>query len=408
MIPFLGATRGREPIISFSTVPAWMFKTQHPVPYPKDPDQTDFSYGYQGSELIDPTSRQLAEYQARLVGWYARGGFTDENGRDHRSGYHYNVPWWGVLNEPEAEHFTTPKQYTQRYDAIVSAVRTVSPKTKFMSLSLCCWDEGPRFFEYFLDPKNHLPGIPIDMISYHFYAHLSEGHSVADWQQSLFNQADGFIINVRYIDAIRKRLAPSTKVNIDELGLRLTAADDTSPKAIPKIYWHLGAAYDSYLYLELAGQGIDVITASHFISSQEFTPTEVMVDGINGHPNARYRALKLLTDSFRPGDQFVATSIIGPQSKVILDALSIAKLPDLNVFQPKEMAIQGIATKNGKRILMVNKTMMAIEVDFKEAGRILRVDIVDEESGDGSPRREAIKGNRLTLQPFAVAVAAVE
>jgi hypothetical protein len=52
--------------------------------------------------------------------------------------------------------------------------------------------------------------------------------------------------------------------------------------------------------------------------------------------------------------------------------------------------------------------MMAIEVDFKEAGRILRVDIVDEESGDGSPRREAIKGNRLTLQPFAVAVAAVE
>jgi len=56
--------------------------------------------------------------------------FTDENGKQHSSGYHYNFPVWEVLNEVEFEHKTTPEQYTARYDAIVSAIHEVSPDTK--------------------------------------------------------------------------------------------------------------------------------------------------------------------------------------------------------------------------------------------------------------------------------------
>ena len=60
------------------------------------------------------------------------GGFTDENGVRHESGYHYKFPVWEVLNEVESEHSMTPEQYTKRYDAIVEAIHRVSPETKFM------------------------------------------------------------------------------------------------------------------------------------------------------------------------------------------------------------------------------------------------------------------------------------
>ena len=41
--------------------------------------------------------------------WYVNGGFTDENGVRHESGYHYKFPVWEVLNEVESEHTTTPE-----------------------------------------------------------------------------------------------------------------------------------------------------------------------------------------------------------------------------------------------------------------------------------------------------------
>lgn len=66
---------------------------------------------------------ELGDYYARLVSWYTRGGFTDENGKWHESGRHFNFPYWEVLNDPELEHAMTPEQHTARYDAIVSAMR---------------------------------------------------------------------------------------------------------------------------------------------------------------------------------------------------------------------------------------------------------------------------------------------
>ena len=132
---FLAATEGHDRILNFSTMPAWLFKTDQPVTYPADPNQVNWSYT-QGTELVDPTGKQAGEYFARLVSWYTNGGFTDENGRRHESGYHYQLPWWEVLNEVDSEHRMTPEQYTVRYDAIVSAIHAVSPGTKFVGLSL--------------------------------------------------------------------------------------------------------------------------------------------------------------------------------------------------------------------------------------------------------------------------------
>ena len=217
-LDFLNATKGHSPILNFSTMPAWLFKTPQPVTYPSDPNAVIWNYT-QGTELNDPTLKPLGDYYARLVSWYVDGGFTDELGVYHHSGYHYDIPWWEVLNEVEAEHSTTPQQYTARYDAIVSAIHRVSPKTRFVGLALA-FEDNLDYFKYFLDSKNHQPGVPLDMISYHFYANPPDAAHVSDPDTWHFcEQADHFLEKVRRVDAIRQRLSPATMTDINELGV---------------------------------------------------------------------------------------------------------------------------------------------------------------------------------------------
>ncbi|KAJ7918857.1 hypothetical protein B0H13DRAFT_2433847 [Mycena leptocephala] len=131
VINFLNATVGRKPVINFSTIPAWMFKTDTPVTYPDDPNAVDFGYT-QGTELVDPTGQQIADYYERLVSWYTLGGFTDELGGQHTSGYHFDIPFWEVLNEVDFEHSTTPEDYTIRLMVIKTIRNNLSPGTKSM------------------------------------------------------------------------------------------------------------------------------------------------------------------------------------------------------------------------------------------------------------------------------------
>src|SRR5450631_282599 len=97
---FLNATEGHPTVVNFSTMPAWLFKTEKPIAYPADGNKVNWDYT-QGTELRDPSGKEMGDYYGRLVSWYVNGGFSDENGVRHESGYHYNLPVWQVLNEPE-------------------------------------------------------------------------------------------------------------------------------------------------------------------------------------------------------------------------------------------------------------------------------------------------------------------
>jgi len=108
-VDFLKATAGRNGYMNFSTIPAWMFKTPAPVKVPADPNQPDFDYNH-GTELVDPTGKQLSDYYGRIASWYAAGGFTDELGAFYKSDYHFALPLYEVLNEVDAEHSMTPEQ----------------------------------------------------------------------------------------------------------------------------------------------------------------------------------------------------------------------------------------------------------------------------------------------------------
>src|SRR5205807_10293378 len=124
----------------------------------------------------------------------------------------------------------------------------------------------PRYFEYFFDHKNHISGVPLDFISYHFYAIPSADETPDVEQFTYFDQADGFLKSVRYIESIRKRLSPETKTTIDELGV--ISADDLTQgepghvsKPIRDSYWNLAGGMYAYIFCLLTMIGIDVAGA---------------------------------------------------------------------------------------------------------------------------------------------------
>jgi hypothetical protein len=390
-IDFLQATRGHSVVLNFSTIPQWMYKTDKPIAYPDDPDKAVWNYE-QGTELRDSSGKEVAAYYARLLSWYTKGGFTDELGKRHESNHHYSIPYWEVLNEVDLEHHITPQDYTRLYDAIVTAMKDVQPAMKFVGVSLAIPGEHPDFFEYFLDHKNHLPGMPLDYISYHFYATPKPDETLDAQQYTVFAQADGFLNSVRYIETIRKRLSPQTRTMINEIGI--ISADDIAQfdprhaaKPIPDSYWNLAGAEYAYIFSELTHLGIDVAGESQLVGYPTQFPSVSMVDWNNGKPNARVWVLKLLHDNFGPGDKIV----------------EIAPIGQLAPTHPYVYA-SAIVTKEGRRkMLLVNKHNGNFDLTIAGAsgGQVACVDVT---TGFQPPISTKLTSDNLTLHGFSVAV----
>jgi len=98
VIDFMKAASDHSVVMDISTIPQWMWKTDKPVPYPSDPDEITWDYE-QGTELRDPSMKEVADYWARVASWYTQGGFKDEYGKWHESGHHFKFAYWEVLNE---------------------------------------------------------------------------------------------------------------------------------------------------------------------------------------------------------------------------------------------------------------------------------------------------------------------
>jgi len=387
-IDFLDATKGHSPILNFSTIPQWMWKTEKPVSYPSDPNQVTWNYE-QGTEPRDPTFKDVGEYYARLLAWYTQGGFTDELGKRHESGHHYSIPYWEVLNEVEFEHQMSPETYTKLYDAVVTAMRRVQPDLKFVGLALAMPSLNPRYFEYFLNPKNHQPGIPLDFISYHFYAVPAPDETPEVQQFTFFAQADGFLNTVRYVEEIRKRLSPETRTTIDEIGA--ISADDLAQgepghetKPIPNSYWSLTGAMYAYVFGELTKIGIDVAGESQLVGYPTQFPSVSMVDWNTGKPNPRFWVLKLLHDNFRPGDKVVELSG--------------------NVFSrnPFVYAMPVITKEGSRRVLLVNKRNREMKVQLAGAGGG-KLEYADQTTGFNPPATVSLGSDNITLNGFSVA-----
>jgi hypothetical protein len=383
---FMKATAGHSVVMNFSTMPAWLWKTDKPVTYPEDPNQVYWEYT-QGTELRDPTMKEAADYYARLLSWYEKGGLTDENGKWHESGHHYKFAYWEVLNEIDFEHHWTPEAYTKFYDAVTAAMRKVDPDIKFMAVSSAHPATHGPMYEYFLNPKNHATGTPLNFLTYHFYASPPESEPFEAMQYTFFDQADGFLTTARYIEQIKHRLSPETKTDLNELGVILP--EDGKSNRIPgykatpepKEYWNLAGAMYAYIYIEAVKLGIDVTGESQLVGYPTQYPSVSMINYNTSEPNARFWVLKLIKDNFGPGDHLLETNM-----------------------RNHDVAVQAFATDHGKKILAINKRSRAYKLDLPADTSATAVTYVAPSTGDQHPASKPISGNSLELEPFEVAV----
>ena len=134
---FLTATDGHSSIINFCTQPIWLFKQDISHIYPDNATFTDWSYP-SGSELVDDTMQALGDYYGRLFAWYTRGGFIDEYGRTHVSGYEYSWDYTEIFNEVETEHQMSAEYYTRAYDAVIQGIQrhTNNYDMKYVGMAL--------------------------------------------------------------------------------------------------------------------------------------------------------------------------------------------------------------------------------------------------------------------------------
>ena len=391
-VDFFEATRGHSVIMNFSTIPQWMFRTEQRVPYPADPNAVAWGYGG-GTRFRDTTLQELAGYYSRLVSWYSKGGFTDELGNVHTSGYNYPIPYWEVLNEPDLEHNMSPQLYTRVYDVLVTAIRKVSPNTQFVGLGLAN-EDNPEWWEYFLNPANHAPGIPLDMISYHCYAWANPDQKLEDYQYTLFDKADHFVNVVHYIESIRKRLSPATRTTIDELGTFVN--EEMRDQPIPREYWNLSASVYAYFFIELTKLGIDVIGESQLVGFRTQFPDVSMINPDNSRPNARFRVLQLIRDNFQAGDALVSTGVEGLRGGDIM----------AQGFTSGGTGGTGAAggTEGTKRVLILNKRNKTIRVKLPAGFKGSVTSTVDMSSGDNAPRQATLDSDTIEMSPFAVSV----
>lgn len=379
------AINGHPVEFTLSTIPEWMFKTPKPVTYPQDPNQLQYDYE-QGRELRDPTYKEVADYYARVIGWYVNGGFTDELGKWHASGHHYKIDAWGVLNEPDLEHNLSPEVYTKLYDAVVKAIHKVSPQIKFVSVSSSYVGGHPDMIDYFLDPRHHQPGVPLDYISYHFYAVPGMDEPASIYPYTMFDQADRFLEVVNYVETIRKRLSPKTGTMVDEVGTMLPSDwDQGKPgyvfKPIAPAYWNLSAAVYAYVFAGLSRQGIDVATESLIPGYPGQFPSIAILDWNTGAPNARYRVLQLIVDNLHPGDKLVDSQV------------SVG-----------EVVAQGFESPRGQRkLLIINKRDEDFQLSMPEF-KGAKLEVVDQTTGGNPPATRTMQGDSFTLGGFGVAV----
>lgn len=385
---FMRAAGNHPVVFNIGTLPAWIFRTKHPVEVPENPDEPYWTYSeFNEAQFDDSTLRLAADYQARLAAWYLNGGFHDEYGKWHESGHHYSVAYWEVLNDPDFEGSLSPQDYTRLYDSIVAAVKKVAPGLKFMGPAV--GDVGhAEYFNYFLDPTHHQPGIPLDMLSYHLFVLPDTDESPEAMTYTVFQQADKYLMAAAYIELLRRHFAPTARTDVVDIATELP--DPLAPKLvhpIPRSYWNLSGAMFAYLYGKLALQGVDVVGVSELIDSPGIVAASTLVDWNTGRPNARYWVTKLLRDNFGPGDR-----LIRPHAYNVL-------VPDP---QP-EVYSQAFITQQGERkILLVNKRnkSFAVRVSGASGGYEQRVD----EATERSAARRVFSGDTIQLPPLAVTV----
>jgi hypothetical protein len=128
---------------------------------------------------------------------------------------------------------------------------------------------------------------------------------------------------------------------------------------------------------------IDIVGEAQLIGFPSQYPTLSMMDWTTNQPNARFWALKLLKDSFLPGDEMVETY--------------------LAPLITSDVEAQAFLTPSGRKLLLINKRNRRIDISLPNAASATAL-TVDAQSGEAPARAITPTDGTIALQPFAVTV----
>jgi hypothetical protein len=120
------------------------------------------------NSFLDITFEQFAGYTQNLVEYYDTGGFM-ANGNTYVSPAYPGdtVTWWGIYNEPNINNNLTAQQYTDMYNAVVPAMQTTDPNSKFAALELADFQgQVDAFVPTFVSGVT----AQVDVLATHFYS----------------------------------------------------------------------------------------------------------------------------------------------------------------------------------------------------------------------------------------------
>lgn len=318
----------------------------------------------------DKSYQQLADFCARVVAWYNKGGFADELGVFHRSGHYYGIRYWELLNEQDAGesaiYIQDGAEYARAFDAISRAIRAVDPLARCGGPAQSCVPTERHDLTYLEQFMAHVQE-PVDFLSLHFYSDQSGlltpagAQRLPDAKASM--QAEQHYFSA--IDDIGDYLAAAMQLAARYGGLPVMLSetnvclDEYFDEPLPSGAFSQGSygvAWFGSLYAHAARAGIEVVQQYQFYSpagrSTHLKNSLSYIDNQSGQPHMTYHLACALQRWF-------------PADGVILAADSCPEAELLAVMYPAQQCI---------RLLAVNKAV-PIDKDARFQGENLTMEL---------------------------------
>lgn len=273
-------------------------------------------------QLPDAEFSAFATYMARLVGWYNKGGFTDDKGKFHASGHTGWVHVWEIWNEPKsgwdipgnvknraAAPWMTPDRYANLYDVTEAAMKAVDPTILTGGPAINSYPDIPYLLTFIKDVQ-----APLDFFSMHFYA----ANSYTEPDTSVFNAVYGprFLQRLIAVHKMLQQYKPGQNIpiwvdelNFDEASTFPIDLRGTSPVSYPFI----ASAYVTAQY-----QGVALLDEFTLTSDAQFG----LIDITTNQSYRPYWLYRLLAQEFPPGSTLLPVTVDARSGNVALAAIA--------------------------------------------------------------------------------------
>ncbi len=262
----------------------------------------------------------FAQYMARLVGWYNKGGFTDDSGRYHASGHSEWVHTWEIWNEPSSGSeipvpvanrnalWMSPQDYALMFSEVVAAMRAVDPTVAVGGPALSGYNA--HAFTWYL--SNFLLNVtqPVSFVSFHFYP---TGNIKEPDQAVLQNLSQSYGQYINAVQRMMQQIHKSIPLWIDELGFNAYSRLPIDPRGTSLI----GYAFVADVFAQSVASGVAQVNEFPLVGDAQLG----LIDMKSGAPFRTYWLYTMLAQAFPLGSQVVLNTRL-PSGVVAIAAIS--------------------------------------------------------------------------------------